>query len=171
MADNGTANFRPGIFFKRSVLYFGPRVWWGTTLAVAVVVAAVVTSKSVGDGLLLGGSAVAGALIGTLFSPAPKPIDHSQTANDSVVTLLDLRADLERARDSIATASTEVNRGLQTIHLSSAQETLRNQDERLARSVENWDTVAPDIADRVIDARKKGKRRFEQLVREGNWDE
>ncbi|WP_018762460.1 hypothetical protein [Arthrobacter sp. 135MFCol5.1] len=170
MKTNDPASERPGIVFRNSILYFGPRFWWGGGLAGLVVVATVLAAGSLGNGLLLGAAAVAGALIGTLFSPSSKPIDHSRTASDSIVILLDLRADLERARDSITAASTETSKGLQAIHLLSAQETLRNQDERLARSVENWNIVTPDIADRVIDSRKSGKRRLEQLVQEGNWD-
>ena len=170
MGSNGPAGGRPGITFRNSVLYFGPRFWWGAGLAGAVVISTVMAAGSVGNGLLLGGAAVAGALIGTLFSPSPKPVDHSQTANDAVVTLLDLRADLERARDSIGAAISETNKGLQAIHLGSAEKTLRDQDIRLARSVENWNVVAPDIADRVIDSRNNGKRRFDQLVKEGSWD-
>lgn len=171
MKTDDTAGERPGIVFKNSILYFGPRVWWGAGLAVLVVGATILAAGNVGNGLLLGAAAVAGAFIGTLFTPSSKPIDHSQTASDSIVTLLDLRADLERARGAIYEASTETNRGLQAIHLVSAQETLRNQDERLARSVENWNVVTPDIAGRVIDSRKSGKRRLEQLVQEGNWDD
>lgn len=171
MTSDDPAGERPGIVFRNSILYFGPRFWWGAGLAGLVVAATILTAEKIGNGLLLGSAAVAGALIGTLFSPSPKPIDHSQTASDSIVTLLDLRADLERARDAINSASTETNKGLQGIHLLSAQATLTNQDERLARSVENWNVVAPDIADRVIDSRKSGKRRLEQLVQEGNWDE
>ncbi|WAP53112.1 hypothetical protein OL239_08630 [Arthrobacter sp. ATA002] len=171
MRTNDTAGERPGIVFRNSILYFGPRVWWGAGLAVLVVGATVLAAGNVRNGLLLGAAAVAGTLIGALFSPAPKPIDHSQTASDSIVTLLDLRADLERARDAIYAASTETNKGLQAIHLLSAQETLRNQDERLARSVENWNVVTPDIAGRVIESRKSGKRRLEQLVQEGNWND
>lgn len=171
MKTDDTAGERPGIVFRNSILYFGPRVWLGVGLVVLVVVATVLAAGNVGNGLLLGGAAVAGAFIGILFSPSPKPKDHSQIASESIVILLDLRADLGRARDSIVAASKEPNKGLNAIHLLSAGETLRNQDERLARSVENWNVVSPDIAGRVIDSRKSGKRRLEQLVQEGNWDD
>lgn len=171
MKSDDPASGRPGIVFKNSTLYFGTRFWWGVVLVGLVITATILTAENLGNGVLLGLAAVAGALIGTLFSPSAKPIDHSQTASDSIVTLLELRADLERARDAINSASAETNKGLQGVHLLFAQTTLMNQDERLARSFENWNVVTPDIADRVIDSRKSGKRRLEQLVQEGNWDE
>ena len=171
MGTGGRAAEEPGIIFKNSVLYFGPKFWWGVALSIVVILVTAVTAGSLPNGLLLGGAAVAGALIGTLFSPSPKPKDHSQLANESVTTLLDIQVDLERARASIGLAVGEQNSGLQAIHLASAEKTIKYQDERLARSLENWNSVAPDVADRVIDARKNGRRRFKQLVEEGNWDE
>jgi hypothetical protein len=113
MKTDDTAGESPGIVFKNSILYFGPRVWWGAGLAVLVVGATVLAAGNVGNGLLLGAAAVAGALIGTLFSLSSEPVDPSRTASDSIVTLLDITADLERARDSIYAASTETNKGLQ----------------------------------------------------------
>lgn len=171
MGSGGQPDDRPGLVFKNSVLHFEGKFWSGVGLCIGVIVLTALTAGSLTNGLLLGGAAVAGALIGNLFAPSPKPKDHSQLANESVTTLLDIQSDLERARASIGLALGEPNVGLQAIHLTSAENTIKNQDERLARSVESWNNVAPDVADRVIDARKSGRRRFKQLVEEGNWNE
>lgn len=171
MGTDRPANDKSGIRFKNSVLYFGRKFWWGVVLSLGVIMITALTAEKFGDGLLLGGVAVAGAIIGTLFSPSPKPADHSRVASDSVDTLLDMLADLERARASIGTATEQTSGALRSIHLLAAQQTITSQGERLARSVENWNSVVPDVADLVVDRRKNGRRRLKQLVDEGTWDE
>lgn len=162
---------RPGIRFRNSVIYFGPRLWWALGLAVAVVVLTIIAAGHLGNGLLLGAAAVAGALVGTLAAPSPKPIDNSQIASQSVITLLDVQSNLQRASQSIVLAAAEKNPGLQAVHLGSARETLNVQDELLARAVDNWNSAAPGVVDRVIETRNSGRRRFKQLIEEGNWHE
>jgi hypothetical protein len=166
VGNDGDNQRQRGIDFGKSYLQFDTKFWWGIGLAIAVVVATVAAnSNNVGNGVMAGLAAVAGALIGVLFAPAPKPADHSKTAHSSVERMMDMKSNLERARLVISDSISQVP-GEHKLQLVAAQDIILGQDEYWARSVQDWDEVAPGVVERVVHTRNEGRRRLQQLAAE-----
>ncbi|MDP9987446.1 hypothetical protein J2S98_002613 [Arthrobacter oryzae] len=164
--DLGAGNQR-GIDFGKYYLRFDAKFWSGVALCAVVVWVAIASADEAGDGVIAGILIVAGGLIGVLFAPSPKPIDHSQTAHSSVQRLIDMNADLGRARSVISQSITEEIPGTTALRLLAAQDLIVSQDQHFARAVDDWNEIAPGVVERVVHKRNEGKRRFQQLLDEG----
>lgn len=164
--DRDAGNQR-GIDFGKYYLRFDTKFRWGVGLCVVVVWIAIASAKEPGDGVMAGILIVAGGLIGVLFAPSPKPVDHSQTAHSSVERLIDIKSDLERAREVISLSISDEIPGTTVLQLVAAQDLILNQDPHFVRAVDDWNDVAPGVVERVVHKRNEGKRRFQQLLEEG----
>lgn len=163
--DLNTENQR-GIDFGKHYLRFDAKFFCGVALCAVVVWIAIASAEEAGDGVIAGILVVAGGFIGVLFAPSPKPVDHSQTAHSSVQRLIDMKADLERARGVISQSISNEIPGTTVLHLVTAQDLILNQDQHFVRAVDDWNEVAPGVVERVVHKRNEGKRRFQQLLEE-----
>jgi gas vesicle protein len=156
---------RPRIDFGNSVLYFGKKFFWGLVLCVGVIWTTVSTNeKDPGGGLLTGILVVIGGVIGILFAPAPKPVDHTPTASASVERMMDMAHELETVQGTITDLVADVGDVTVRFRLVAAQDVLLKQQERLQRSVSDWNEVSPGVAQAVKLRLEEGKRRFMELV-------
>ncbi|MHA7176178.1 hypothetical protein ACX80D_05940 [Arthrobacter sp. Sr24] len=167
---------RTGIYFKNSVLYFGRKWWCGIVVGILVVALAIFVNvvplekwqAGTANGILI----FIGGVVGILFAPTPKPVNHVQTASASVLSLLDMKTNSDRAQTAITEVASELQVPSLTIRLVAAQDLLLQQEIHYARTIENWNTVAPGVVDRVVFDRSAGSRRLRQLeANEGNTNE
>lgn len=146
------------------MLYFGRKFWAGLLLSAGVVIWTLSSAGENEDGLKTGLLVVVGGIIGILFAPLPKPVDHSTTANTSVERLLDMAQEITGVQNTVTALITEVEDPMVKIRLVAAQNALLQQEERMQRSVGDWDEIAPGVAVRVRTKLDAGRIRFLELM-------
>ncbi|WP_271396278.1 hypothetical protein [Neomicrococcus lactis] len=168
MAIRGDSRDRPGIDFGKSKLYFGMKFCVGCLLAVGVVVICLnAEAWKWPSGNVAAVTTLVGSVIGILFAPSPKPLDHSKVANSSVERLLDMRGEFERARQTITElAGDPTHEPATAFRLLATQDAMLRQDEHFERTVSDWDEVSPGVVDRVVHKRNEGRRIFRKLAKE-----
>ncbi|UPO77369.1 hypothetical protein [Arthrobacter sp. Helios] len=165
MAESGTSDDKPGIYFKKSRIPFGAKFVWGIGLVAAIALLGWLEQLCSWPSWLFGvGSTLAGAGIGLLFAPEPKAVNYSKTADTAVELLLDMKSEFERAQNEVTTAVPSVKDVEASFRLIAAQQAMVQQDERFARSVDDWDAISPGVVDRVVQKRQAAQRRFKELA-------
>lgn len=147
------------------MLYFGRKFWVGALVSVGVLGWTLATAGDNEDGLKTGLLVVLGGVIGILFAPAPKPIDHTPTATASVERMMDMAREVKTVQETVTDAIDEVE-PLTGLRLLEAQNTLLRQHEIMQRTVSDWNEISPGVAEAVTAKRDAGRKRFLELTKE-----
>lgn len=140
------------------------RLGWGIVVLVVIVGGSITLSTTgVLNGFLAGVIAAAGAAVGLLFQPLPKPADHSAVATASVQRMFDLERNLARAQETVSGLARECDDPTTKLRLILAQDILLEQNGQLYRVVNDWDQVSPGVAANVRKNLDAGKHLFALL--------
>lgn len=147
------------------MIYFGRKFWGGIAVSGAVLIWTLSSAGQNEDGLKTGLLVVLGGVIGILFAPAPKPVDHEPTATAAVERMMDMAREIKSVQETVTDVVEEVE-PMTALRLVEAQNALLRQIEMMERSVSDWNEISPGVVVAVTTKRDAGKRRFLELTKE-----
>lgn len=142
----------------------GKRLTAGAVLSLVILIGSILLSTSGAvNGLLAGMLLVAGAGVGILFQPRPKPEDHSDMAAAAVERIYRMGNDLTQVQETVTELAGLSTDPAASQRLITAQNELLDQIQQLEQTVSDFNTLSPGVAERVRFKLDEGKRLFAHL--------
>jgi hypothetical protein len=157
------------LWFRKSELVLGPKVWVGCLIAAALIGLGIwVTPTNGWAGVGIGVAGVLGATLGALFQTTPHERDFTANGASAVRGLLVIAEDVQNAQllaTQLAQAANPKN-GRVSLGLIDVQDRLQAVRVSLYTSMAEWNSVAPGSLDEVNRLRDEGQKAFVLLAKQ-----